>query len=293
MKKRFASLGILSITALLTACGGFTLSPIEPFPSEQSSISSSSSNAFSSEPLVSSEEEKVSSKEEISSITTPQFDFTYTFPIADEYENFNDPSTNRDWRVRFEGARTFEDEFTVYAMEYDEKTAQYYSKAVKTLYRDHSYTYYEDVAMYYMVFYTWPKNYFTSKSDALDFGTEGRVVSTYTYGSYSGSYSYTQSFGEWNNKTSSSKYHELDIDLDGTYNTGRSISRGKGRLVVVESGLADYGAEPVVFFTSNHYESFYEFYNYYGGWGEEMKGTSQSTCPPRKTPKTINSWINL
>ena len=115
-----------------------------------------------------------------------------------------------------------------------------------------------DVSNYYMAFREFPANY-QYKNDLS------------TYANYFGSYlrqvsSYTRTDGyaravPYNNMGSFEYpvYHELDIDLDGSYNA--SGSRGVGRLVVWEAGFECYGDEPVIVYTDDHYATFAEYDN--------------------------------
>lgn len=251
-----------------------------------SSISSTISSSFSSIPTINS-----------SSSSEYKFDFNYEWPEEYEGENPSYVSDNfvKDFRIRFEGARSFEDTFDCKAIVFDKTSSKYYAKTYKTLHRDQPYTYFEDVAMYYMAFNTWPENYKSSKLDAVAYGKQGRCISTYTYGSYSGSNNYTNAFGQWNNMVNGT-YYELDIDVtsDNSYNTGSSIpNRGTGRLVVVKDGLHEngYGSEPVIFYTTDHYAHFNEFYNYYGGWGKDFLGAKYTNTRPN--PKTLSNWVEL
>jgi hypothetical protein len=128
---------------------------------------------------------------------------------------------------------------------------------------------YEDVCAYYQAFRQAPPNYQTSKTSALSYGTNGRVISTYKKGSYTGSNDYSVKLGTFRNSTGN--YLELDIDLDGTYNDGSTITRGTGRVVVVVDGITEYGdASPVCFYTADHYSSLKEYYNRYQGWGSSF-----------------------
>lgn len=156
---------------------------------------------------------------------------------------------------------------------------------------------YEQVALYYQAFRQAPPNYVTSKTEAVNYGLNGRVLSKYhKYGSgaYTGSNDYSTAFGTFND-TTVGDYWEFDIDATGSYNTG-TITRGACRLVIVLKGLTDYGSEPVCFFTLDHYADFMEFYNFKGGWGKMFAGVSNGsntsiTSATRFVPTTVNFTI--
>lgn len=142
----------------------------------------------------------------------------------------------------------------------------------------------ESVCYYWMAFKQMPPNYFTTssyKSDttaAVKYGLNGRCASRYSYGSYSGGYA--KVIGPFYNQTSTGYYWEFDIALSSIYNTGSSITRGAGRVVVVVDGLKVYGGDgPVCFYTTDHYNSFREFVNYQDGWGGLFKTNATKPIP--------------
>ena len=55
-------------------------------------------------------------------------------------------------------------------------------------------------------------------------------------------------------------YHELDLDIDGSYSKD---NRGSGRLVVWYYGFTSegYDGSPVSVFTNDHYATFQEYMN--------------------------------
>jgi hypothetical protein len=140
----------------------------------------------------------------------------------------------------------------------------------------------EEVAEYYVSFRAFPPNYFADEDEALSYGKNGRLISTYYSGSHH-SYDYTVKLGTFN-VASGGIYYEFDIDLTGRYNTGSSISRGAGRVVVVADGIADYGAEPVCYYTSDHYADFKEYYNFYQGWSPLFAGVYNKSGSYENTP---------
>jgi hypothetical protein len=129
----------------------------------------------------------------------------------------------------------------------------------------------EEVAEYYVSFRSLPPNYFADEEEAMAYGTKGRIVSTY-YSPSSSRYDYTVVLGTFN-KPNGGVYYEFDIDLTGSYNTGSHINRGAGRVVVVADGIKEYGtADPVCYYTSDHYADFKEYYNFYQGWSPLFAG---------------------
>lgn len=115
-----------------------------------------------------------------------------------------------------------------------------------------------DVSNYYIAFGAFPPNYAFS-SDLSDFsevfGSYLRQVSTYdrTTG-YAKSVPYNVQPGR-----KKPIYHELDIDLDGTYDALKK--REVGRIVAWEYGFTCYDDAPVCVFTDDHYATFQEYNN--------------------------------
>ena len=142
----------------------------------------------------------------------------------------------------------------------------------------------EEVAEYYVSFRAFPPNYFADKQEALAYGENGRLLSTYYSGGYH-TYDYTVKLGSFN-IPSGGTYYEFDIALSSSYNTGTSISRGAGRVVVVADGIEDYGSDPVCYFTDDHYADFKEYYNFYQGWSPLFEGVANSSGGYTNTPKT-------
>ena len=251
--------------------------------SESFSNSSSGSSVISSNSSVESSEETHQDSESIddssSTFSSETISSSEDFEIDTvEYEdvvNTVNPSENKTYRItptKVEG-----DEFTVYNVKYDTRGYLAHPTTLTIKKSDYCLTY-ETVALYYQAFREVPPNYVTDKSLS---GADLRYVSTYTYGSYTGSNSYTGALGTFNNQNKG-KYLELDIKL----NSYSLRSRGTGRVVIVVDGITDYGDEPVCYFTSDHYSTFYEFYNYATGWGPSFKGVGSKTST-RQIPTTV------
>ena len=116
-----------------------------------------------------------------------------------------------------------------------------------------------DVANYYMLFRTYPANYFYS-DDITDeyrqlFGNNIRLVHTYTR---TNGYMQVLPYNPGYNNVP--LYLELDIALDN-YSTS---NRGVGRLVVLVTGYdfdTYYENEPICLYTDDHYSTFREYNN--------------------------------
>lgn len=145
----------------------------------------------------------------------------------------------------------------------------------------------EEVAEYYVSFRSFPPNYFADESEAISYGKNGRMISTYYSGSRH-SYDYTVKLGTFN-RVSGGIYYEFDIALTGSYNTGSSISRGAGRVVVIADGIKDYGSDPVCYYTSDHYADFKEYYNFYQGWSPLFAGVYNKSGSHENTPTSTLS----
>lgn len=173
---------------------------------------------------------------------------------------------------------------TVYSLDYETAT---FVDSGYTISIDQDCLTAEEVCYYWVAFRTYPPNYFTTssygadKTSALAYGVNGRCASRYRYVDRPDGYALV--LGPYYNQIETSYYWELDIDLTGSYNNGYSITRGRGRVVVVADGLEAYGGDgPVCYLTQDHYGSFYEFYNYKGGWG-----TAFSSSATRPKPETL------
>lgn len=142
-----------------------------------------------------------------------------------------------------------------------------YGLVMKEIYRDSYYTDLEDVAAYIVTFNDVPDNYyFTTERDgyyeskSLCYGLYGNACRIYP-GPYEGNYTHLP-------YSLDNIYNEADYGGDG-YAESSSWNRGAYRLVFTLTGISDYGNDtPVVFYTHDHYDTFIEYKNYYGGWGQ-------------------------
>ncbi len=147
-----------------------------------------------------------------------------------------------------------------------------------------------DVANYYMLFHTWPLNYF-EKNDlntgSLYFGTNAlRRVSKYTRtDGYATSVPYINASG-----TNYPVYYELDFDASGYYTTN---NRGVGRLVVWEDGFSskNYDSNPVIVYTCDHYATFREYLNN-GSYGTNFNAENHVTGYSFSAAKVLKYQTN-
>lgn len=275
MKKRWMTISLLGI-----ALASFTSCKVTEKPSVSSAISTIEDTSSS---ISSSSEESESST--ISSNSTSSDSVISENQVLDyaEVSNKSWPSDTKTYRLP--ASKVSGDEFTVYNVKYDTEKYLKYPTTLTIKKTDYCLTY-ETVALYYQAFRCAPPNYFTKSQfkNMSSIDSSYRQISTYTYGSYTGSNGYTDALGTFNNK-SNGKYLEFDIALSSSY---KYTDRGAGRVVVVVDGITDYGSDPVCYFTLDHYSHFSEFYNYATGWGEKFLGAGQSTSQ-RKIPTTISA----
>jgi hypothetical protein len=184
---------------------------------------------------------------------------------------------------------------SVYSVSYS--NGLYRGTVVKTLSKSATYTDWEEVCLYYQAFKALPSNYvYYASSSALDeaksdaYATYGSAARLYTY--YSRTNGYIPCFPTVN---STSNYIEADIALTSAYASSASWNRGAGRLIIIPLGCKQYGSDPVIFKTEDHYANFMEHYNYSGGWGPEFDGeTGQTESPHGNTytkPTTVTFTI--
>ena len=114
-----------------------------------------------------------------------------------------------------------------------------------------------DVMNYYMLFHTYPINYFTKEEYESGLGSNYFSSSCLRRVSpYSGDYGYGAAVPD-----NGGTYYELDIDLNNTYSF---TNRGNGRVVVWGKGFngKGYDKNPVAVYTDDHYATFREYMNY-------------------------------
>jgi uncharacterized protein YjdB len=149
---------------------------------------------------------------------------------------------------------------TYYTVTYS--NGMYRVTATHTITKNAEYTTYDDVAAYYQAFKGYPSNYSTS----ISYTGNERLISNY---------SRTANTGYWaniNTTRNAAAYVELDIAVAGSTSYKSSSTRGVLRVVVCPGGFNDYGTDPVCLYTGNHYSSFIEYQNHYGGWGDAFNG---------------------
>jgi hypothetical protein len=160
----------------------------------------------------------------------------------------------------------------------------YYSTSVKTLTKGTYYTSYPDVAAYYQAFGEVPSNYsFATSSNENTVKAAGYTKygeSARLWFSYSRTDGYMTQVPQYNTSGGSLVYYEIDISSNWS---SYSSNRGALRLMAMPFGCQEYGTDPVIFYTSDHYVSFYEYYNYSGGWGPDFTGRTDYVVPSTVT----------
>ena len=165
-----------------------------------------------------------------------------------------------------------------------------------TLAKDGIYTDPDLVALYYIAFETFPKNYgyyytnettnpsvtSSDRSSAVfsrvyaEYGEDARLVTDYhrTTG-YSALQPTLNGIAD-----SDFTYYELDWALNSSYYAGGNLSRGAGRIIIWPRGASAYGTgeneQPYIVKTLDHYAHFREFGNFVGGWGKNFDGQKPS-----------------
>jgi hypothetical protein len=159
-------------------------------------------------------------------------------------------------------------------------SGSYYATSVKTLTKGTYYTSYGDVAAYYQAFGEVPVNYaFATSSNASTVKAAAYKVygeSARLWFSYDRTDGYMTQVPSYNTSGGSLIYYEIDISSDWS---SYSSNRGALRLVSMPYGVVEYGTDPVIFYTSDHYSSFYEYFNYSGGWGPNFAGRADYVEP--------------
>ncbi len=158
-----------------------------------------------------------------------------------------------------------------------------YGQTMKEIYKGEYYTEVEDVAAYIAAFSDVPENYyFTTERNGYSESKEecyelyGNACRIYP-GPYDSNYSHLP-------YSLDGYYNEADIGGDG-YAESSSWNRGALRVVFTLSGISQYGSDvPVVFYTNDHYDTFVEYKNYYGGWGSAFGDNGLSWSP-------ITTWF--
>lgn len=212
--------------------------------SKESSESSCSSESSSNIESSTESSESSSSSSEESSI---------------ESSSSSRPEINEDGYYRIEPVQSNEPYFNVYNLDGTiEKTIK------KSVESDSSTWYIDpmDVALYYQAYRETPINYCFN-----DRNQEGSTSQKHfnKYGKYARFYSkdYFRTDGYMQSIPTPHEYRYFEIDISNG-NDGYSYkSRKTKRLVVVYNGLTQYTNKcPVIFYTSNHYSSFFEVTNY-------------------------------
>ena len=190
---------------------------------------------------------------------------------------------------------------TVYDVEWNASLSRYVATVYKTLNKTTDYIEQADVAAYFEAFESFPQNYTTGgKTAAITYGLSGRCISTYTWGSYSGSSDYSVAVPAI---VDGATYYELDIgtpSTNSTYNTG-SINRGTFRILAVPGNAThayadaawSSGYAPLSLYTTDHYLTFQEYYNHSASFGELFAGyATTTTSASRVVPTTVTYQVS-
>lgn len=189
------------------------------------------------------------------------------------------------YRVAPKKAGSSDTSVGVYSVSYS--GSSFTSTLVKTLTKGSYYTTYQDVAAYWIGFGAMPVNYLNADDDSSssckntkDEGYKTYGESTRLWFTYHRTNGYMTQVPDYNLDNGRPTYYELDIasSWNSYYN-----KRGALRLMAMPFGLVQYGTDPVIFYTSDHYDTFSEYYNYSGGWGTSFASQSDYSTPTTVT----------
>lgn len=141
------------------------------------------------------------------------------------------------------------------------------------------YTDLDDVITYLLAFDELPDNYYdsTNKSSCYsEFGNYCRLSPGRYSTSDRGPHPYSD-YGDGFPTPDDGYYWEYDVGYVLNENTkyagSSSFNRGPLRLIIYYEGIqnqpTEYGNIPTIFYTYNHYETFFEYANYENGWSKE------------------------
>lgn len=227
--------------------------------SNETTSSEENSTESSIESSESSNESSTSSSNIESSTESSESSSSSSEESSIESSSSSRPEINEDGYYRIEPVRFNEPYFNVYNLDGTiEKTIK------KSVESDSSTWYIDpmDVALYYQAYRETPINYCFN-----DRNQEGSTSQEHfnKYGKYARFYSkdYFRTDGYMQSIPTPHEYRYFEIDISNG-NDGYSYkSRKTKRLVVVYNGLTQYEKKhPVIFYTSNHYSSFFEVTNY-------------------------------
>ena len=209
--------------------------------------------------------------------------------------------------VRNSGGKYSDDKKTYYVVDDS-------GKVVNRIYKDGAYVTLDEVAAYIYAFGEIPPNYLSAKSgnpQTHPWGKYLRVNHSRFFGN-TDKYPYEPELPNISGCGGDFDYFELDIGTTGTtcdpshkarvYNDGTRITRGAARIVYSRfdkngDKIIDIN-EKHIFYTNNHYNDFYEYLNYQGGWGQLFgnitgggKLSDKYNCNP--TPYVETAWRDL
>jgi hypothetical protein len=268
--KKLHSLLLIAAALLLSACAEANVASSSFFSSADSAISTADSSKVGDSSSIASSSASSSKADSSSTFSSS----ATSIPVLSSY----------DFRIapRYDSSAASLDIYKI-----GKVGNTYQAQKATSIRQDQDALTPEEVAEYFVSYRSFPPNYFAAEEAAMAYGTKGRMVSTYYSGSRH-SYDYTVKLGTFN-VTSGGAYYEFDIDLTGRYNTGTSISRGAGRVVVVVDGIKDYGSDPVCYYTSDHYADFKEYYNFYQGWSPLFAGVYNKSGTHENVPSATIS----
>ena len=227
--------------------------------SSETTSSEENSTESSIESSESSNESSTSSSNIESSTESSESSSSSNKESSIESSSSSRPEINEDGYYRIEPVQSNEPYFNVYNLDGTiEKTIK------KSVESDSSTWYIDpmDVALYYQAYRETPINYCFN-----DRNQEGSTSQEHfnKYGKYARFFSkdYFRTDGYMQSIPTPHEYRYFEIDISNG-NDGYSYkSRKTKRLVVVYNGLTQYEKKhPVIFYTSNHYSSFFEVTNY-------------------------------
>lgn len=163
--------------------------------------------------------------------------------------------------------------------------ASFVGSTITSLTKGTYYTSYQDVAAYWIGFGELPVNYVCADGDNSSSCKDTKNKWFPTYGedtrlwfTYSRTNGYMTQVPAYNGSTP--KYFEFDIS--GNWNSYKS-NRGALRLMAMPNGVQNYGSDPVIFYTDDHYDHFIEYYNHdymnESGWGPSFASRGDYVKP--------------
>lgn len=227
--------------------------------SSETTSSEETSTESSKESSESSNESSTSSSNVESSTESSESSSSSNKESSIESSSSSRPEINEDGYYRIEPVQSNEPYFNVYNLDGTiEKTIK------KSVESDSSTWYIDpmDVALYYQAYRETPINYCFNDRNREESTSQEHFNK---YGKYARFYSkdYFRTDGYMQSIPTPHEYRYFEIDISNGKDGYSYKSRKTKRLVVVYNGLTQYEKKhPVIFYTSNHYSSFFEVTNY-------------------------------